>query len=281
MIKNQLKTVFLLGALTAILLVIGGFFGRGGLTIAIIFAVLMNFGAYFFSDRIVLAMYRAKEIKQKDNPELFKLVRDVVHLANIPMPKVYIVPSMQSNAFATGRNPKNASVAFTNGILNLLSRDELKGVIAHELSHIKNRDILIQTIASTIAGVISYLAFMARWGAIFGGVGGDRDRGNIIELLAIAIITPILAMLIQLAISRSREYLADSTGAKMIHNPLALARALEKLEHNSKHTPMGFGGEATSSLFIVNPFSGRGLVNLLSTHPPVKSRVEKLRNMDI
>ena len=168
--------------------------------------------------------------------------------------------------------------AFTTGILHLLSKDELRGVIAHEISHVKNRDILVQTVAATIAGVISYLAFFARWGAIFGGMG-DRDRGNLIELLAISIITPIVAMLIQMAISRSREYLADSTGAKMIHNPIALARALEKLEHGAKHTPMKMGSEATSSLFIVNPFSVRGIMKLLSTHPSTESRVKRLREM--
>lgn len=281
MIKNQLKTVFLLGLLTAILLVVGGFFGRTGLTFAIGFAVLMNFGAYFYGDKVVLAIYKAKEIKENDNPELYKLVREVVHLAHIPMPKVYIVPSANSNAFACGRSPKHASVAFTNGILNLMNKDELKGVIAHEISHIKNRDILIQTVAATIAGVISYLAFMARWGAIFGGFGGDRDRGNIIELLAIAIITPIVAMLIQMAISRSREYLADASAAKTLHNPYGLANALEKLEGDAKRHPMRFGSPSTAHLFISNPFKTRGLMSLLSTHPSIKSRVEKLKSMSL
>jgi len=279
MVKNQLKTVFLLGLLTAVLLVAGGFFGRTGLTFAIIIAVVMNFGAYFFSDKIVLKMYRAKEIKEKDEPELFRLVSEVSNLAGIPRPKVYVIDSPNPNAFATGRNPKNASVAFTTGILSLLSKDELKGVIAHEISHVKNRDILVQTIAATIAGVISYLAFMARWGALFGGFGGDDNRGNIIELLAIAIITPIVAVLIQLAISRSREYLADSSGAKTIHNPLALARALEKLESGVKRSPMRMGSEATSSLFIVNPFSKKGILNLLSTHPSTIERVRRLKEM--
>jgi len=279
MIKNQLKTALLLGLLTGVLLAAGGFFGRQGLTIAIIFAVLMNFGAYFFSDKIVLKMYRAKEIKENDDPELYRLVREVVHLANLPMPKVYVVPSGNPNAFACGRDKKHASVAFTEGILNLLSKDELKGVIAHELAHVKNRDILVQTVAATIAGVISYMAFMARWGALFGGFGGDDNKGNIVELLAVAIITPILAMLIQMAISRSREYLADASGAKMIHNPLGLARALEKLEEGVKHVPMKLGVESTSSLFIVNPFLGKGITQLLSTHPPVKERVRRLREM--
>src|SRR3989344_813787 len=186
MINNQLKTVVLLGSLTGLLLLIGSFFGQNGLTIAIIFAVLMNIGSYFFADKLVLMMYRAKKIEQKDNPDLFKLVREVVQLAHIPMPKIYIIPTMTPNAFATGRSPKYATVAFTEGILKLLNKDELKGVIAHEISHVKNRDILIQTIASTIAGVISYIAFMARWAAIFGG-NRDRDSGNLFELLALAI----------------------------------------------------------------------------------------------
>ena len=279
MIKNQLKTVLLLGVLTAVLLVAGGYFGRGGLTIAIIFAVVMNFGAYFFSDRIVLAIYRAKEIKENDDPELFKLVREVVHLAYLPMPKVYVVPSANSNAFVCGRDYKHSSLAVTEGILKLMSKDELKGVIAHEISHIKNRDILIQTIAATIAGVISYLAFMARWGAIFGGFGGDRGKGNIIELLAIAIITPLVAMLIQMAISRSREYLADASAAKILHNPHGLINALEKLKHDSGRHPMRFGNPSTAHLFISNPFRARGITRLLSTHPSLESRILRLKEM--
>lgn len=279
---NRLKTVILLGALTGVLIgagyLIGGY---DGLTIGLIFALIMNFGSYWFSDKIVLAMYRAKEVKENEQPELFKIVREVVHLAGIPMPKVYFVPSATPNAFATGRNPKHAAVACTQGILDLLSKDELKGVIAHEVSHIKNRDILIQTIAATIAGVISYAAFMARWAAIFGGFGG-RDRegsSNLIGFLVLAIVTPIVATMLQLAISRSREYLADETGAKTIHNPVALANALEKLHAGIKHNPMKFGSPATSSLFILNPFSAHGLIALFSTHPPVKERVRRLKDM--
>ena len=225
-VENQLKTVFLLSLLMGLLMGVGWLVGGvQGLTIALIFSVLMNFGMYWFSDRIVLAMYRAKEATPHEEPELHRIIREVVHLAGIPMPKVYVIPSEAANAFATGRNPKHAAVAVTHGIVSLLSKDELKGVIAHEIAHVKNRDILITTIAATIAGVISYVAMMARWAALFGGGGGrDRNGGDIIGLIALAIVTPLIAMLLQLALSRSREYLADETGAKTIHNPLALAR---------------------------------------------------------
>ena len=282
-VKNQFKTVILLGALTGILLWVGNLVGGfQGLTIALIFSIVMNFGAYWFSDKIVLAMYRAKEIKESENPRLYKIVKEVSQLANIPMPKVYILPSDASNAFATGRNYKHAAVACTHGILDLMNDDELKGVIAHEISHIKNRDTLIQSVAATIAGVISYVAFMARWAAIFGGFGGrDRDSGGAIQLLLLAIITPILAMIIQLAISRSREYLADESAAKTLHNPYGLANALEKLEQNVKKHPLRFGNQSTAHLFITNPFSGRGILSLLSTHPPIKERVKRLKSMNV
>lgn len=282
MIKNQIKTIILLGALTALMLWFGSFWGQSGLFVALVFVLLMNFFTYFFSDKIVLAMYRAKEVKDKDD-YLFKLVKEVAHDANIPAPRVYIMPSEQSNAFATGRNPKHSAVACTQGILNLLSKEELKGVIAHEISHIRNRDTLIMVIASTIAGVISYLAMMARFAAIFGGFGGrdNKGGGNAIGLLVLAIITPIIAMIIQLAISRSREYMADESGAKIIKNPKALASALEKLEAGVKHSPMRMGSEATSSLFIVNPFRASSMLALLSTHPSIKERVKRLREMNV
>lgn len=282
MIKNQIKTIMLLGVLTALMLWFGSIWGGSGLFIALAFVLLLNFGAYFFSDKIVLAMYKAKEVKEKDN-DLFRLVKEVAHDAKIPIPRVYIMPSETPNAFATGRNPKHSAVACTQGILSLLSKEELKGVIAHEISHIKNRDTLIMVIASTIAGVISYLAMMARFAAIFGGVGGrdNRGGGNAIGLLVLAIITPILAMIIQLAISRSREYLADESGARIIKNPNALASALEKLEAGVKHHPMRMGSEATSSLFIVNPFRASSMLALLSTHPPLKERVKRLREMNV
>jgi len=282
MIKNQVKTIILLGVLTALMLWFGSMWGRGGLIIALAFVLLMNFFTYFFSDKIVLKMYRAKEVKEHDAPELYKMVKEVSHYANIPMPKVYIMPSDTPNAFATGRNPKHSAVACTRGIMNLLTKDELKGVIAHEISHIKNRDTLIMVIASTIAGVISYLAFMAKWAAIFGGFGGrDNDNSNAISMLALAIITPLIAMIIQLAISRSREYMADESGAKLIHNPEALASALEKLDAGVKHVPMRNGNQATSSLFIVNPFRGSAILSLLSTHPPLKERVKRLRKLNV
>jgi len=283
MIKNQIKTVLLLGLLTGVLLGAGHLLGgRQGLIIGLAFAFLMNFGSYWFSDKIVLAMYRAKAVGQNDRPVLYKIVKEVTGKAGIPMPKVYVVPAENPNAFATGRNPSNASIACTEGILNLLSEDELRGVIAHEVAHIKNRDILIQTVAATIAGVISYLAFMAKWGAIFGGFGGrEGDRGGLIGLLALAIVTPLIAMIIQFAISRSREYLADETGGKIIKNPGVLANALEKLDLHGKERPMRFGSEATSCLFIANPFSARGALHLLSTHPPMKRRISKLRNMEV
>ena len=279
-IKNQFKTVILLGALTGILLFVGQLVGGPqGLTIALIFSIIMNFGAYWFSDKIVLAIYHAKEIKESNNPRLFKIVREVSHLAKIPMPKVYILPSDASNAFATGRNYKHAAVACTNGIFDLMNDDELKGVIAHEMSHIKNRDTLIQSVAATIAGVISYIAFMARWGAIFGGFGRDRDSGNMIQLLVLAIITPILAMIIQLAISRSREYIADASAAKTLHNSSGLASALQKLNDDVKKHPLRLGNQSTGHLFISNPFRSRGFLNLLSTHPPLEKRVNKLKDM--
>jgi len=279
MLNNQFKTLVLLALLSAIMLWIGSFWGSSGLTIALIFAIVLNFGSYFFSDKIVLRMYRAKELKENDNPNLFKLVREVVHLANLPMPKIYLMPTMSANAFATGRNPKHAAVAFTEGILQLLDHDELKGVIAHEVSHIKHRDILITTIAATIAAVISYIAFMARWAAIFGGFGRDRDGGNILQLLVLAILTPLLAAIIQMAISRSREFLADEGAAKMLHNPFGLINALQKLEKGVQHKPLKSNNATTSSLFIVNPFRGRGFTKWFSTHPPMQERIKKLKSM--
>jgi heat shock protein HtpX len=280
MLKSQIKTVVLLALLTALLLWIGSFWGTSGLVIAFIFVIIFNFGSYWFSDKIVLKMYHAKEVSESEAPRLHKLVGEVMQLANLPMPKVYIIPTKSPNAFATGRNPKNAAVACTEGIMELLNDDELKGVIAHEASHIKNRDTLIQAVAATIAGVISYVATMARWAAIFGGFGGnDRDGGSAMELLFLAIITPIVATLLQLAISRSREFLADETAAKTLHNSFGLASALEKLEHGIHARPMHFGSKATSAMFISNPFRG-GLLNLFSTHPPMKERINKLKSMN-
>ncbi|MBI2548330.1 zinc metalloprotease HtpX [Candidatus Woesearchaeota archaeon] len=278
--KNQFKTFILLSFLTALMLWIGSLWGTSGLIIGLVFALVLNVGSYFFSDKIVLLMYRAKQVTEAKEPQLYHIVKEVTTLAGIPMPKIYIIPSSTPNAFATGRNPKHAAVACTEGILKLLTKEELKGVIAHEVAHIKNRDILIQTIAATIAGVISYVAMMARWSAIFGF--GDRDRdSNLLELLVLAILTPIIATLIQLAISRSREYIADETGARTIRNPKSLASALAKLEKGIQHDPMHFGSPATSSLFIANPFNAKGFTNLLSTHPPMEERIKRLEAMKV
>lgn len=278
MVVNQIKTVVLLALLTALLLFVGQLIGGyNGLVIAGIFAVIMNFGSYWFSDKIILMMYRAKEVKD-NNHQLYKIVKEVAEKANVPVPRVYIIPSDASNAFATGRSPKKAAVAATQGIMNLLNGEELKGVMAHEISHVKNRDTLISTVAGTIAGVISYIATMAQWSAMFGG----RDRNgssNIVGLLVLAIVTPIIATIIQLAISRSREYLADAGGAKIVGNGEHLAKALEKLHDDVKAHPMRLGNQATSHLFISNPFRNAGFLNLSSTHPDMNIRVQKLRNM--
>ncbi|MBI4153988.1 zinc metalloprotease HtpX [Candidatus Woesearchaeota archaeon] len=279
MIKNQLKTAVLLSVLTALLLWVGSLFGKAGLIIGLAFALLINFGSYFFSHKIVLWMYKAREIKKGEHEDLAKMVKDLAEKAGMPMPQLYIVPSNTPNAFATGRNPKHAVVACTEGILKVLSKEELKGVLAHELSHVKNRDILITTIAATIAGVISYVAAMARWSAILGGGNNREGNNNIISLLVIGIITPIIALLVQLAISRSREYLADESGAKLIKDGEPLASALEKIEKNVAVSPLGFGNTATSSLFIVNPFRASAFIHLLSTHPPTKERAKRLRSL--
>ncbi|MBI2664764.1 zinc metalloprotease HtpX [Candidatus Woesearchaeota archaeon] len=276
---NHFKTAILLAALTGLMLGIGQLFGgRTGLTIAIIFALIMNFGSFWFSHKIVLAMYRAKKADEHEYSELHQIVSEVAQQAGIPKPQVYIIPAENANAFATGRSHKNAVVACTVGIMNLLSKEELKGVIAHEISHVKNRDMLVTTIAATIAGVISYLAMMAQFAAIFGGSRDDRNGSNMIGLLAMAIVTPIVAAILQLAISRSREYLADSSGAKLLKNGEPLAKALEKLENSASRNPMRMGNQATASLFIVNPFRG-GMSGLFSTHPPLAQRAKRLREM--
>jgi heat shock protein HtpX len=275
--SNVLKTTFLLGALTGILLLFGQVFGgRTGMIIAFGFAVVMNFGSYWFSDRIVLAIYRAKPVNESDDPELFSIVRNLATRAGLPMPRVYRIPQPTPNAFATGRNPENAVVAVTDGIRSLLTPEELSGVIGHELAHIGHRDILISSIAATLAGAIMMLASMARWALIFGG-GRDGDN-NPFGALLMAILAPIAAIIIQMAVSRSREYQADQTGARIAGNPDSLASALEKLTMASKRVPMA-SSPATSHMFIVKPFSGKGMLNLFSTHPPVEKRVERLRGM--
>ncbi len=280
MVQNQIKTVLLLGTLTGLLLFVGQLIGgASGLTFALILALLMNFIAYWFSDKIVLFMYRAKEATETEYPVLHRIVAEVANLANLPMPRVYIVPTNSPNAFATGRSPRHAAVACTVGILNLLKEDELKGVISHEISHIKNRDTLIATIAATIAGAITYVATMARWTAMFGGMREERKGSGMIELLVLAVLTPLIAAIIQLAISRSREYLADESAARMLHSGEGLASALEKLNANVAMRPMEFGNRAAASLFIVNPLSGGGILALFSTHPPVKERLRRLRGL--
>lgn len=276
-IKNQIKTAVLLALLTALLLWIGSLFGKTGFYFALIFVGIMNFVSYWFSDKIVLWMYKAKEAKQSEYPKLYKVVKEVAKLSNLPMPKVYVIPSNSPNAMATGRSPNHAAVAATEGILKILNEEELKGVIAHEFAHIKNRDILISTVAGTIAGIISYIGHMFMWSGLYGR--DDDSRGNIVSLLFLAIITPIIASMIQLAISRSREYMADETGARNVKNGHSLADALEKIEKNIDIHPLRFGNTATSHLFIQNPFRGGNFLKLFQTHPSTKSRVERLRSM--
>ncbi|MGM5481958.1 MAG: zinc metalloprotease HtpX [Nanobdellota archaeon] len=280
---NQGKTFLLLAALTAILLFAGQLLGgQFGLVLAIVVVVGMNFVSYFWSDKLVLKMYKAKPVSKSSHPEFYDIVKEISRYAKIPMPKLYIIPTSQANAFATGRSPNNASIACTEGLLRLLSKSELKGVLSHEISHIKNRDILIQTVAATIAGIIGFVASMARWSAIFGGFGGnDDDGGGLIGILVLAILAPFMAMIIQLAISRAREYLADETGAKLIHNPAALASALSKIEQSTKSNPLKFGNPSSSSLFIANPFKASGIVKLLSTHPPINDRIKRLKSLKV
>lgn len=280
---NSFRTALLLGALTGLLMLIGGYFGgRGGVVLAFVFAMVMNFGSYWFSDKIVLRMYRAQEVTEAQAPELYHMVKNLALKAALPMPRVYIVPGDTPNAFATGRNEQHAVVAVTEGILRILNRDELEGVIAHELTHIKNRDILIGSIAATLAGAIVMLANMAQWAAIFGGASRDDDEGGggIIGLIAMAILAPIAATIIQMAVSRSREYMADDGGAKVSGKPYGLAGALEKLSRASQAVPMD-ANPSTAHMFIVNPLTGRSLMSLFSTHPPIEERIARLRGMKI
>lgn len=277
---NTLKTGMLLGALTGLLMLIGGYFGgQQGVVIAFVFALVMNLGSYWFSDKIVLSMYRATEVSESQAPELYTIVKILALRAGLPMPRVYIVPGDTPNAFATGRNETHAVVAVTEGILRLLNRDELEGVIAHELTHIKNRDILIASIAATIAGAVMMLASMAKWAAIFGvGNRDDDEGGGIFGLIIMAILAPIAAMLIQMAISRSREYLADEGGSHISGKPYGLASALEKLSKASQAIPMK-ANPSTAHIFTVNPLTGGSLANLFSTHPPTEKRIARLKSM--
>jgi heat shock protein HtpX len=279
---NQIKTLVLLATLTALLLFVGqALAGRGGFMIALMFAGVMNFAAYWWSDKFVLRMYGAQEIDQTQAPDLFALVRGLAQRAQIPMPRVYLIPQETPNAFATGRNPQHAAVAVTEGIMRLLERDELAAVLAHELGHVQNRDTLIMTVAATLAGALSHLANMAMWGAMLGG-GSSRDEegsSNPLAGLLGIVLAPLAATLIQMAISRSREFAADEHGARLSGDPLALASALRKIESWSQRIPMTAGSPATAHLFIINPFSGGGLVRLFSTHPSTEERVARLQAM--
>ncbi len=279
---NTLKSVILLAGMSGILLAIGAYFGgQGGATIALIIALVMNFASYWWSDKIVLSLYKGKEVKYEDAPELYGDVQELAQNAGLPMPKVYITPQDQPNAFATGRNYNHSAVAVTQGIMRLLTRDELKGVLAHELAHIKNRDILIGSIAATLATAITYLAYMAQFAAIFGG-GGGRDRGaNPFALIAMAILAPIAATIIRLAISRTREYGADKGGAEICGNPISLANALRKLGAASGRVPLQVSeqvADSTSHMLIASPLHG-GIGKLFSTHPPMEERIRRLENM--
>ena len=277
---NAVRTTFLMTLLTVLLMLAGrAIGGQNGMLFALVMAGVMNFVSYWFSDKIVLAMYGAQQVTEAEAPELYGMVRQLAVQAGLPMPKVYLIPSDTPNAFATGRNPEHAAVAATNGIMRILSREELMGVMAHELSHVKHRDILIGSVAATIAGAITYLANMAQWAAIFGG-GRDREGegGGGFSLLVMAIVAPLAAMLIQMAISRSREYAADRGGAEVSGNPLWLASALRKLEMANQQIPMQ-ANAATAHMFIVNPLTGGGIASLFSTHPPVQERVKRLEEL--
>jgi heat shock protein HtpX len=280
---NTVKTTMLMTVLTVLLVLVGNFIGgNNGMIFAFVFALAMNFGSYWFSDKIVLAMYHAKEITSEQNPTIFEIVQDLTTRAGLPMPRVYMIDSDQPNAFATGRDPQHAAVAVTTGIMQLMPKNEIRGVVAHELAHVKHRDILISSIAATIAGAITMLANIAQWAMIFGGFGGrgssDDEGGNPIAALVMIIVAPIAAMLVQMAISRSREYDADEGGAKISGDPMALANALRRLEAVKEEIPMK-ATPATAHMFIINPLSGKSLKNMFSTHPPIEDRIARLEEM--
>jgi heat shock protein HtpX len=279
--SNVLKTGLLLAVLTVMIVLAGGAIGgQRGMMMAFFFALAMNFFSYWFSDKIVLKMYGAQPVDEAQAPQLYGMVRRLAQRAGIPVPKVYLIPTDTPNAFATGRNPEHAAIAVTEGIMRILDEEELEGVLAHELSHVKNRDILISTIAATLAGAITYLAHMAQWGAIFGGRSHDDEEGgsNPLVMMVFAILAPIAAMLVQFAVSRAREFQADATGARLAGRPWPLAKALEKLEVASHMQPMA-ANPATAHLFIVNPLTGRSLMRLFSTHPSTEERIARLRSM--
>ncbi len=276
---NRLKTTLLLSLLTVLMVLMGNAIGgQTGMAVAFLIALTMNFVSYWYSDKIVLKMYGAKEIGENDNPAFYSMIRRLSIRAGLPMPRVYIIPSESPNAFATGRNPRHAAVAATEGILRILSSEELEGVMAHELAHVKNRDILVGSIAATFAGAISMLGNMLQWGAIL-GMGRDEEgegAGNVIGSLVMAMVAPLAALLIQMSVSRSREYLADEIGAKICGRPLALANALRKLHAGSRNMPMQGAQPATAHMFIVNPFAGGSLLKWFSTHPPMEERIIRL-----
>ncbi len=276
---NYLKTAVLLALLTALLVFFGGLVGgRQGAVIALLIAGVMNFVSYWYSDKIVLKMYRAKEVTETEAPGLYNIVRDLTMKANMPMPRVYMMEQETPNAFATGRNPEHAAVAVTTGIMKLLNKEELTGVLAHELAHVMNRDILIATVAATIAGAISYLSQMAYFSSLFGG-RNDREGSNPVALIVMMIVAPLAAMVVQMAISRSREYGADAGGANIAGNPIYLANALRKLDFYNKRIPMEVPNQATAHMFIVSPLNGGGMLKLFSTHPPIEERIKRLEAM--
>lgn len=281
--KNNMKTALLLGSLAGLMVFLGNLIGgRRGAMLGLVFAAVMNLGSYWFSDRIALKMSRARPVSRGEAPQLYAAVERLTGRAGLPMPSLHLIPSKQPNAFATGRNPAHAAVAVTEGILEILSPDELEGVLAHELAHVRNRDILIASVAATIAGAISFVATMARWGAMFGGGGDDEDNpGGIFGLLAASIVAPIAAMIMQMAVSRSREFAADALGAEIAGRPQGLASALRKLEVMSQRVPMAVNPSA-APMFIVNPLRGpwaRGASRMFSTHPPTEERIARLNEM--
>jgi heat shock protein HtpX len=274
---NGFKTAILMTVMMVLFLLVGSLVGgERGMMLAFILSLVMNFGSYWFSDKIVLTIYGAQKVTRDEYPQLYDIVEDLSSKANLPMPKVYVMDNPTPNAFATGRNPDHSAIAVTTSIMNILNREELEGVISHELTHVKNRDILIGTIAATLVGTITMIARMAGWAAMFGGGRGSRDRDNVFSDLALMILAPIAAMLIQMAISRSREYMADAGGAQISGKPLALASALKKLERGNELVPMTNAGTSSAHMFIVNPLSGKGLMKLFSTHPPIDERIERL-----
>ena len=275
---NTLKTVFLMAVMMILFLLVGYLIGGStGMTIAFIFSLLMNFGSYWFSDKLVLSMYRAKQVTKDTAPNLYSVVEELAKEANLPMPKVYIIEDATPNAFATGRNPENAAIAATTGILRILDNNELRGVLSHELSHVKHRDILIGTIAATLVGTITYVAQIAGWALMFGGRGGDDENG--LSSLFLIILAPIVAVLLQLAVSRSREYMADESGAEISKHPLSLASALQKLSKANEMKSVNNATPATAHMFIVNPLTRNGLMKLFSTHPPIEERIKRLQDM--